>query len=81
MPARAQARAHSADLEDWSRPDPDAPFPTLAELERRYLTAALARTGGRIYGERGAAQLVGLKPTTLQSRLKRRGVAARRHDP
>ncbi|MEZ4429986.1 MAG: sigma 54-interacting transcriptional regulator [Nannocystaceae bacterium] len=79
--ARAQARAHSADLEDWSRPDPDAPFPTLAELERRYLTAALARTGGRIYGERGAAQLVGLKPTTLQSRLKRRGVAARRHDP
>ena len=53
---------------------PAAPFPTLADNERTYLRAALTRTGGQIYGDDGAAALVGLKPTTLQSRLKRLGV-------
>ena len=51
-----------------------AAFPTLAEHERSYLRAALTRTGGQIYGVDGAAALVGLKPTTLQSRLKRLGL-------
>jgi len=49
-------------------------FPTLAETERRYLEEALERTGGKIYGDDGAASLVGLKPSTLQSRLKKLGL-------
>ena len=47
---------------------------TEAELRRRdreNLLAALERTGGRIYGPRGAAELLGLKPTTLLSRMKK----------
>lgn len=49
-------------------------WPTLEELERTYLRRVLQRTGGKIYGEDGAAQIVGLKPTTLQSRLEKRGL-------
>ncbi len=43
----------------------------LHEHERRYLAQALRRTNGKIYGADGAAQLLGLKPTTLQSKLKK----------
>jgi len=35
---------------------------------------ALRKTGGKIYGEEGAAQLLGIKPTTLASRLKKWGI-------
>ena len=40
------------------------------ELERANLIKALHRTGGRIYGEGGAADLLGINPTTLASRLR-----------
>ena len=53
----------------------DAPLPTLAEVEAAHIRKALAVTGGRIYGPAGAAALLGLKPTTLQSRMKKLGVA------
>jgi transcriptional regulator with GAF, ATPase, and Fis domain len=39
--------------------------------ERENLTRALERCHGRIYGPDGAAALLGVKPTTLASRLKR----------
>ncbi|MCH9688893.1 MAG: sigma 54-interacting transcriptional regulator [Deltaproteobacteria bacterium] len=51
----------------------DNPLP-LREAERRHLIAALQRTGGKIYGRDGAAQLLDLKPTTLQSKLKKHGI-------
>lgn len=35
---------------------------------------ALQRAGGRIYGPKGAAELLGVKPTTLQSRLRALGI-------
>lgn len=53
----------------------DARFPTLEEMETEYLRKALSRTKGKIYGPDGAAALVGLKPTTLQSRLLKRGLS------
>jgi transcriptional regulator with GAF, ATPase, and Fis domain len=43
----------------------------MRRLERDNLRRALARTGGKIYGPDGAAALLGVKPTTLASRLKR----------
>ncbi len=49
-------------------------FVSFADNERRHLEAALARAEGRIYGEGGAAELLGLKPTTLQSKLKKHGL-------
>ena len=42
--------------------------------ERENLETALKRAGGRIYGRDGAAELLGLKPTTLQSRLRALGI-------
>ena len=35
----------------------------------------LELTGGKIYGPDGAAARLGLKPTTLQSRMKKLGVS------
>jgi transcriptional regulator with GAF, ATPase, and Fis domain len=35
------------------------------------LTTALKQCRGKIYGNNGAAVLLGLKPTTLSSRLKK----------
>ncbi len=47
---------------------------TLEEAERRHISAALERSGGKIYGADGAAQALGLKPSTLQSRMKKLGI-------
>lgn len=44
------------------------------EMNRRYLDKVLRKTEGKIYGRDGAAHLLGMKPTTLQSKLKKLGV-------
>jgi len=44
------------------------------EMQRKYLKEVLEKTSGVIYGRRGAAQQLGLRPTTLQSKLKRLGM-------
>ena len=43
---------------------------TLQELERDAIRDALQKTHGRVGGPRGAAALLGLKRTTLQSRMR-----------
>jgi transcriptional regulator with GAF, ATPase, and Fis domain len=56
---------------------PSATILTRAELkarERESLAAALRQTHGKIAGPRGAAALLGMKPTTLTSRLKALGL-------
>ena len=42
----------------------------LKSRERESIAAALAQTGGKIFGADGAAALLGMKPTTLASRIK-----------
>ncbi|MBV8596869.1 MAG: sigma 54-interacting transcriptional regulator [Candidatus Eremiobacteraeota bacterium] len=46
----------------------------LKERERQNMMAALAQTGGKIFGSTGAAALLGMKPTTVISRLKSLGL-------
>ena len=41
----------------------------LRDIERRNLLAAVEQAEGRIYGPGGAAELLGMKPTTVTSRL------------
>ena len=48
--------------------------PTLADAERTQILAALEQAGWRIRGPAGAAALLGLKPTTLESRIKKLGL-------
>jgi transcriptional regulator with GAF, ATPase, and Fis domain len=45
------------------------------KFEARNIQAALKRTNGKIYGDDGAAALLGMKPTTLVSRTKALRVA------
>ena len=47
---------------------------TLDDATREHIERALRATEGRIYGADGAARLLGVKPTTLQSRMKKLGV-------
>jgi transcriptional regulator with GAF, ATPase, and Fis domain len=47
---------------------------TLAAVERRHIRLVLDRTGWRVSGRRGAAEILGLKPTTLESRMAKLGI-------
>jgi transcriptional regulator with GAF, ATPase, and Fis domain len=53
--------------------------PTLAAVQREHILRVLALTRGRLYGAGGAAELLGLKPSTLQSRMKKLGIARQEH--
>ncbi len=61
-------------------------YSELEDLEKDNLTQALAASQGKIWGPHGAACLLGLKPTTLTSKLKAFGLSPkelppyRRHD-
>jgi transcriptional regulator with GAF, ATPase, and Fis domain len=43
----------------------------LEDIERRHIVAVLEKTGWRIAGQGGAAEVLGLKRTTLQSKIKK----------
>jgi GAF domain-containing protein len=47
---------------------------TLAAIQRDAIERTLVHTAGRVSGPRGAAKILGLKPTTLESRMKKLGV-------
>jgi formate hydrogenlyase transcriptional activator len=47
---------------------------TLDEVQRRHIRGILELTGGKISGRGGAAEILGLKPTTLRSRMERLGM-------
>ena len=50
---------------------------TLNDIEKRHIVAALERTSWRVSGDSGAAKLLGLKPTTLEYRMKKLGITRR----
>ncbi|WP_375465040.1 sigma 54-interacting transcriptional regulator [uncultured Methylobacterium sp.] len=62
-----------------------APLPAgrpLTEAERRErnraeIAAVLARAGGKVFGPGGAAEMLGVRPTTLASRIKAMGIDAK----
>ncbi|WP_078120840.1 sigma 54-interacting transcriptional regulator [Thiosocius teredinicola] len=74
------------ELPDVERPasKPMAPSPEIndglmteqqkRERDRRMIMQALEASGGKIFGAGGAAELLGVKPTTLASRIKRWGI-------
>jgi PAS domain S-box-containing protein len=49
----------------------------LADLERDHILQVLQKTGWRIEGEKGAATILGLNPSTLRARMRKYGL--RRH--
>ncbi|PIE56716.1 MAG: AAA family ATPase [Desulfobulbus propionicus] len=70
-------RAEQVPLAGRERPSPEEEAESLPSLEmviRAHISKALHLCNGRIYGEKGAAALLDLKPTTLQSRMKKLGI-------
>ena len=47
---------------------------TLDESQRTHIRRALAATGGKINGPRGAANILKIKPSTLRSRMEKLGI-------
>jgi PAS domain S-box-containing protein len=46
-------------------------FKALADLERDHILQVLQKTGWRVEGEKGAALLLGLNPSTLRARMRK----------
>jgi transcriptional regulator with GAF, ATPase, and Fis domain len=60
---------------DSSPPETSEAAPrTLEEAEREHIIAALKDSGGKVGGPNGAAARLGMKRTTLQSRIKKLGI-------
>jgi PAS domain S-box-containing protein len=66
------------ELGDWMPKSADSagagPITTLEEIERAHIIQVLDHTGWRVSGEKGAAAILGLKPTTLEARMKKLGI-------
>jgi transcriptional regulator with GAF, ATPase, and Fis domain len=56
-----------------------ADLPTMDELQRRYIRYVLNECGGRIGGAGGAAEVLGLKRTSLYSRMKILGMEIKKN--
>lgn len=49
-------------------------FDTLETVERTHIVQALTQTGGAIEGSHGAADILGLNPSTLRGRMRKLGI-------
>jgi formate hydrogenlyase transcriptional activator len=70
----ASAHRH-ADLES------PKPLPTLDEVDRNHILAALQHAGGIVDGPKGAARILNLHPNTLRHRMDKLGIKGSRHRP
>ena len=61
-----------------SKPIEIAPAPdnngSLDDVERRHIESVLNQTNWMIEGERGAAKILDLNPSTLRSRMQKLGI-------
>jgi transcriptional regulator with GAF, ATPase, and Fis domain len=46
----------------------------LEDVEREHIIEVLKKTGWKVSGEKGAAKILGLNPTTLEARMKKMGI-------
>ncbi|MGA9509075.1 MAG: sigma 54-interacting transcriptional regulator [Candidatus Sulfotelmatobacter sp.] len=56
-------------------------IPTLDEVDRSHILAALQHTGGVVDGPKGAARILNLHPNTLRHRMDKLGIKGSRHRP
>jgi transcriptional regulator with GAF, ATPase, and Fis domain len=47
---------------------------TLLSIQKRIIESALQKSKGKIYGPQGAANLLKIKPSTLQGKMKKLGI-------
>ena len=46
----------------------------LEDVEKEHIIEVLKKTGWKVSGEKGAARILGLNPTTLEARMKKMGI-------
>ncbi|GBC61177.1 Fis family transcriptional regulator [Desulfonema ishimotonii] len=68
LSGRAASPASPASAVSWER------FPTMDEMMIRHIRAGLELSGGKVEGRGGAAELLGMNPSTLRSRMKKLGI-------
>jgi transcriptional regulator with GAF, ATPase, and Fis domain len=74
-------RGSELELPDWTPTPParmtsrDGGVQTLEVVQRNHIVSVLEITRWRVSGPRGAAKLLGLKPTTLAARMKKLGIS------
>ena len=71
------SRGDCLELGDWhprTTTSNGGGFVTLEEHERVYIQEVLETTDGRLRGDNGAANILGMKPTTLASRMLKLGI-------
>ncbi len=75
----AQVNHHSIELPQPSEKEVELPTvisdDTMQQMIKDNMLAALEQCHWKIFGDDGAAKLLGMKPTTLTSRIKRLGLA------
>jgi len=54
---------------------------TLEEVEKRRIIEALNTTRGRVSGKDGAAEILGINPKTLESRMQKLGIQRNKKTP
>jgi DNA-binding NtrC family response regulator len=59
---------------DFSTGDQDMHMKTIDENERDYIIAVLKKCKGKIWGPGGAAEILDVPPTTLNSKMKKLGI-------
>ncbi|MEO1262243.1 MAG: sigma 54-interacting transcriptional regulator [Bacteroidota bacterium] len=72
------SRSGRLKLGDWFKPrkkkiKPEN-FATLEEMQRRHIVEVLKHTEWRVSGDNGAARILGMRPTTLYSKMERLGI-------
>jgi formate hydrogenlyase transcriptional activator len=66
------------DALEWESPSPAHRPIAFDESVVRTIEDALRACGGRIYGARGAAARLGLRPSTLQTKMQKHGIVRAR---
>jgi len=69
----SEGRSLQLELPEMSQSE-DVVLSTLEDVERSHIRAVLERAHWRISGKGGAAEILGLVPTTLHSRMKKLGI-------
>ena len=72
------SRGAELELGEWP-PAPatgplEPPLRTLEEHERQHIVKVLELTNWQVSGDKGAAKILGLKPTTLNARMAKLGI-------
>ena len=77
-PSIVRPGADSHVMENRAR-SAETSFPSLEQMERNHILAALDRTAGVIDGPKGAAKILNLHANTLRSKMTKLGIDRRRH--